>query len=119
MVSPELTPFFRAKEVLDLVTQAHGFRFAGIEVPEETGGNAFAEYVGRGRRLRLVWEGAEKALWVDTAREIGAQIVSRWVDIEGLLAGESVPISRELGDARMEEIAAAVHAFLLEAKEQP
>src|SRR5207248_9580844 len=57
--SPEAwpEPFLCAKERLDALLQANGFRFATLEHYPESSGQAFAEYAGRGQRLRLVWEG--------------------------------------------------------------
>ena len=113
--SPEAwpEPFLRAKERLDALTQANGLRFATLEHYPESSGHAFAEYAGRGQRLRLVWEGRERALWVESAREVAAQVVSRWVDVEWSVAGTRLPLNRDTSDDRIDQLAEAVELFLL------
>jgi hypothetical protein len=63
-------------------------------------------------RLRLVWEGNEHALWIESAREVDAQIVSRWTDIEWSLAGSRLPLDREVSPERVERLAVALEVFL-------
>jgi len=104
--------FLLTKEALDPVLLAAGLRFAGMERLPDSSGTATAEYSGRGRRLRLVWEGRERALWIDAARERDAQIVSRWTDIEWSLAGTALPVNCELSDDRIAELVLAAVEFL-------
>ncbi len=106
------TAFERARERLLPVLQACGFRLAQVERPEHDGENAYAEFFRRGVRLRLVWEGRERALWVESAREVSAQIVSRWTDVEWSVAGTRLPLDTDLSDARLERLAGAVESFL-------
>jgi hypothetical protein len=106
------TAFERARERLVPVLEAYGFRLAEVERPAREGENAYAEYFRRGIRLRLVWEGRERALWVESAREVSAQIVSRWTDVEWSVAGARLPLDTDLSDARLERLATAVESFL-------
>lgn len=104
--------FERARERLLPVLEAHGFKVASVERAAHEEDNAYAEYFRRGTRLRLVWEANEHALWVESAREVDAQIVSRWTDIEWSLAGERLPLNTEVNPKRLERLADALEEFL-------
>jgi hypothetical protein len=106
--------FERARERLLPVLEAYGFKVASVERAARDGENAYAEYFRRGTRLRLVWEGHEAALWIESAREVDAQIVSRWVDIEWSLAGSRLPLNTETSDERLEKLAEVLGRFLEE-----
>ena len=101
-----------ALERLRPVAGARGLRLTLLERPAQAGGNGFAEYTGRRLRLRLVWEASARALWVESARTQGAEVVSRWTDIEWALAGERLPLDLDLGPGRIERLARSVDAFL-------
>jgi len=101
--------FEAARERLLPLVLAHGFRPAALEYE---GGHAFAEYWRSGVRLRLVWEGNEQALWVDSAPEAGAQVVGRWQDIEWQEAGERLPLDRDQTGERVERLVRAVERWL-------
>jgi len=111
---PDLAPdaFERALERLRPVTGARGLRLTLLERPAGAGEHGFAEYAGRGLRLRLVWEANARALWVESARTQGAEVISRWTDVEWALAGERLPLDLDLGPARIERLARSVDAFL-------
>ncbi|HEX9895636.1 MAG TPA: hypothetical protein VGA78_17020 [Gemmatimonadales bacterium] len=104
--------FERARERLLPVWRSHGFKLASVERSERDSENAYAEYFRRGVRLRLVWEANEPALWIESAREIDAQIVSRWTDIEWSLAGSPLPLDTEVSTERVERLATALERFL-------
>ena len=74
--------------------------------------SASAEYGLGDVRLRLVWEGEERVLFIECARAAGASLISRWVDIEWAVAGERLEVDRDLTDARLEKLATALVAFL-------
>ena len=107
--------FDRALERLRPVAVAHGLRLTLLERPARQGEHGFAEYAGPALRLRLVWEATARALWVETARAQGAEVVSRWTDVEWALAGERLPLDLDLGPERIERLARSVDAFLAEA----
>ena len=111
--------FERARERLLPVLEAHGFKVASVERAADEGENAYAEYFRRGTRLRLVWEANEHALWVESAREIDAQIVSRWIDIEWSLAGARLPLNTEVSPERLDQLAEAVEGFLTAGSRKP
>ncbi len=75
-------------------------------------GHAFAEYLRRGERLRLVWEGTDEVLWLEAARERDPQIISRWTDIEWILAGARRPLNPDTADGRIAEIVMALAEYL-------
>jgi hypothetical protein len=104
--------FEQARERLLPVLQAHGFKVASVERAAKEGENAYAEYFRRGLRLRLVWEAQAQALWIESAREVDAQIVSRWVDIEWRLAGERLPLITDTTPERLEMLAEALDNFV-------
>ena len=95
-----------------MVARSHGFRLAAVSRPSHVRDHALVEYVGPGLRLRLVWEGQERVLWVESAREESAQIISRWYDVEWSLAGEQLPLDTDTNDDRIERLAAALDRFL-------
>jgi hypothetical protein len=111
-------PFVRAQERIDMVARSHGFRLAAVSRPSHVRDHAFVEYVGPGLRLRLVWEGQERVLWVETAREESAQIISRWHDVEWSLAGQRLPPDTDTSDERIARLAAALEQFLAARKAQ-
>lgn len=108
--------FEQARERLFPVLRAHGFKVASVERAAKEGENAYAEYFRRGLRLRLVWEAQAQAIWIESAREVDAQIVSRWVDIEWSLAGERLPLITDTTPERLEMLAEALDHFLLARK---
>lgn len=112
-------PFTRASILLGPLFEAHGFRVASREYAEGSEASASAEYVLGEVRLRLVWEGGERALWVEVGRQSGGSMISRWTDIEWALAGERLELDRDLSDARLERLAKAVVAFLARARGEP
>ncbi len=109
-------PFTRASLALGPLIEAHGFRCMAREYSEGIEASAFAEYALGDVRLRLTWEGEERVLFIECARAAGASMVSRWVDIEWTVAGERLPVDRDLGDARLERLAAALVTFLARAR---
>jgi hypothetical protein len=109
---PAPEAFVRADHRLRPLLLDRGFRVVGMEYPTEPGGNALAEYVHGHLRLRLVWEGEARALWVESARQVGAEVVSRWSDVEWNVAGERQPLDQDLDDGRIERLALATLRFL-------
>lgn len=106
-------PFLAARDGLDPVIKAGGYRFVGIETWGTDDRSALAEYRGHGRRLRIVFEAEERSLWIDTATERDAQIVSRWTDIEWLLAGERLEPNFDVSDDRIGELVTAAARFMV------
>lgn len=109
-------PFTRASLALGPLIEAHGFRCVARDYSEGIEASAFAEYGLGDVRLRLTWEGEERVLFIECARVAGASMVSRWVDIEWTVAGERLPVDRDLSDARLDRLAAALVAFLARAR---
>lgn len=106
-------PFTRASIYLGPLFEAHGFRLVARDYDDEAPeGSASAEYRLGEVALRLVWEGTERVLWIEAARAAGGSIISRWVDIEWINAGERLELDRTVDDARLERLAAAVVEFL-------
>lgn len=105
-------PFTRASLYLGPLFEAHGFRCVAREYDEGVEASASAEYRHRNLAMRLVWEGEERALWIEAARAADGAIISRWTDIEWAVAGERLPLDTALDDGRLERLAAALVAFL-------
>jgi hypothetical protein len=112
-------PFLEAKETIEPVLRAAGLRFVSIDRERGGSGHAIAEYRRRGERLRLVWEGSERVLWIEAARERDAQIISRWTDIEWILAGTRLPLSRETGEERIGQLVMALVEYLQRGERPP
>lgn len=106
------TPFDLALERVRPVLAAHRFRLDAIEQGGESTSVSTAEYFRVGLRLRLVWEQAEHVLWIEAARQAGAQVISRWTDIEWTLAGERLPPDHDLSEGRLDRLVSAVERFL-------
>lgn len=105
--------FLAAREALDPLLRAGRYRFAGMERWGFDDRSASAEYRGPDRRLRLVFDAEEELLWVDTAVERDAQIISRWTDIEWVLAGQRLDPNFDLSEDRIAALATAVARFLV------
>lgn len=105
-------PFTRASLYLGPLFEAYGFRLVAREYGEGSEGTDMAEYLRGDVALRLVWEGTERVLWIESARATGGTIISRWIDIEWLAAGERQPLDRSLDDARLERLGAALARFV-------
>ena len=105
-------PFSRASLFLGPVLEGFGFQVMAREYQDGMEASAFAEY-GRGPlRLRLVWEGTERALWVEAGRASGGSMISRWQDIEWIVAGEPLPLDRAVDEDRLDRLGQAVVAYL-------
>jgi hypothetical protein len=112
-MAPELPdPFLRADTRLRPLLMDRGFRLVGVDYPDRARGNAMAEYVHGYLRLRVVWEGEARALWVESARQEGSEVVSRWTDVEWAQAGARQPLDQDLTDARIERLALATLRYL-------
>ncbi len=105
-------PFTRASLLLGPLLEAFGFRLVAREYADEPEGSASAEYLRGDIALRLVWEGEERALWIEAARATGGTVISRWTDVEWAVAGERQPLDHGIDDARLDRLAAALAAFL-------
>ncbi|HUG27170.1 MAG TPA: hypothetical protein VMK53_02645 [Gemmatimonadales bacterium] len=104
-----LPVFDEIRERLLPLVAGHGFRPGPIE---REAVNAYAEFWRKGVRLRLVWEGNERTVWVETAPDADAQVVGRWQDIEWIEAGERLPVDYDLSAVRVDRLLAAVERFL-------
>ena len=51
-------------------------------------------------------------MWIESARTQGAEVISRWVDVEWSLAGERLPLDHDLSDTRVDRLATALERFL-------
>ena len=104
-------PFTRASIYLGPLIQAHGFRVVARDYEAGIEASALAEYSLGDVRLRLAWDGVERIIWIETARQSGGAVVTRWTDVEWVVAGTRLPPNHDLSDARLEELANAIVAF--------
>ncbi len=104
--------FVRADTRLRPLLMDRGFRLVGVDYPDQAEGNAMAEYVYGYLRLRVVWEGEARALWVESARQEGSEVVTRWTDVEWALAGARQPLDQDLTAGRIERLALAALNYL-------
>ena len=105
-------PFTRGSLYLGPLFEAHGFRLVARDYDEGVESSASAEYALGDVRLRLAWDGTERVLWIEAARQSGGAVTSRWTDIEWSVAGKRLPVDPDLSDARLETLANALVAFL-------
>jgi hypothetical protein len=105
-------PFTRASLYLGPLFEAHGFRCVAREYEEGSEATAIAEYGLGNVRLRLTWDGQERVLFIECAQASGGAMISRWLDIEWVVAGERLDVDPDLTDARLERLATAMVAFL-------
>lgn len=111
-LGPGPLPFELARLQLKPLLRAHGFRVAGVEYPRHGTDHAFAEFHRPGLRLRLVWEGEEQVLWIESARQAGVYIIGRWVDIEWAVAGRRLPLNYDTSEARIAQLLSVAARFL-------
>ncbi|HET9066467.1 MAG TPA: hypothetical protein VFN22_11660 [Gemmatimonadales bacterium] len=105
-------PFTRASIYLGPRFEAHRFVVSAREYADEIEGAAVVEYLKGDLALRLVWEPTERALWIEAARTTGGSVISRWLDIEWVVAGERLPLDTALDIARLERLATALDRYL-------
>lgn len=105
-------PFSRASLFLGPILEGFGFQIVARDYQDGVEASAFAEYSRGALRLRLVWEGTERVLWVEAGRASGGSMISRWQDIEWIVAGEPLPSDRSLDDDRLDRLGQAVVAYL-------
>lgn len=105
-------PFDEARLKIQPIAQAYGFRMISLEYPDAATPHAVIEFQRRGMGFRLVWEGGIQSLFIEAARLAGNDAVSRWQDIEWRIAGKQLPLNRETGPERIEELAGALERFL-------
>lgn len=105
-------PFTRGSLYLGPLFEAHGFRLVARDYDEGIEASASAEYALGDVRLRLAWDGVERVLWIEAARQSGGAVTSRWTDIEWAVAGKRLPAQVELSDDRLESLSQALVAFL-------
>jgi len=92
--------------------EAYGFRVVSRDYAEGSEASATAEYAMGDVRLKLVWEGEVRALWLEAGKQSGGSMISRWTDIEWAVAGKRLPVDEDLSEARLERLADALMAFL-------
>lgn len=105
-------PFSRASLFLGPVLEGFRFQIIAREYQDGVEASAFAEYSRGPLRLRLVWEGTERMLWVEAGRASGGSMISRWQDIEWIVAGKALPPDRAVDDDRLDRLGQAVVAYL-------
>jgi len=111
-VSTPGEPFSRASLLIGPVLEQLGFMVIAREYSPGVEASAIAEYSRGSLRLRLVWEGTERVLYVEAARAAGASIISRWRDVEWMVAGEQLPVDYALDDDRLDRLGEAVVTYL-------
>ncbi len=108
-------PFTRASIYLGPILEAYEFRAVSREYHDDTAeGSASAEYRLGDLAIRLIWESSARALWLESARASGGAMISRWIDIEWIAAGEEMELDTSLDDDRLERLASALRRFLEE-----
>jgi len=114
VVQPVPALLIEAREALEPLFRAAGYRFVGQEPIGEGGRSGVAEYRTSARRLRIVVEVDENVIWVDTAVERDAQIISQWTDIEWALAGKRLPPIPGTSPDRIVELTESAARYLSE-----
>ncbi len=112
-------PFTRASIYLGPLLEAHGFRVVARDYEAGSEASAAAEYSLGDVRMRLAWDGSERVVWIEAARQSGGAVVTRWTDIEWSVAGKRLPPDSDLSDARLATLAEALVAFLARGRSEP
>lgn len=112
MSQPVPAVLLEAREALEPLFRAAGYRFVVLEPIGDDGRSGIAEYRTSSRRLRIVVEGSEDTIWIDTATERDAQIISPWTDIEWSLAGQRLPPIRGTSPERITALVEAAAHYL-------
>lgn len=97
--------FTRAKAALAPLVSTSGLVEVRSEYHEATFGSAYAEYVGAGRTLRLVWDGREGALFAEIL------VDGRWKDVESATSAVP-PFDRDRSDERIARLLQAANEAL-------
>ena len=109
----------RARDRLEAILDAQGFRLASENHLPEAFGSAEAEYKRRGLRVQLTWDGRDRWLWLKVAPVQESPNTrshpSTWRDLETVV--NAVPVGAYLqGDAiverRIKELERALKAYL-------
>ncbi len=101
-----------AKPVFDELLTGYGFRLAVEQYRHESFGSAEIEYVRRGLRFRLTWDGRDGILSVAVAEVSGHDHASEWSDLELLVSGQHVSTDEARAPGRVQQLRALADRFL-------
>ncbi len=96
--------FLKVQAELEPVLERVGYTLAVEHYDHVAHGGAYAEYHRRGGRLRLIWSGKDAALWA----EVAPPHLDFWSDLESKLAGTRLGMDRNLDEARVARLRAAI-----------
>lgn len=112
------TAYQQARERLEAELGAAGYRLAAETFLPDAFGSADAEYVRRGGRLRLIWDGKDRWLWCQVAATPdsgGHPAPGEWRDLETQLGlaptGRMLRVAEVIAD-RIDELERAVRQYL-------
>jgi hypothetical protein len=109
-------PFLLGREQLEPELVSAGFRLASDQFDPGAFGSALSEYRGPARRLRIVWDGKDRWLWIQVSRP-GKEhpAYNDWSDLEhelGLRPQAIYAVDDHSLARRLSELRAALQAFL-------
>jgi len=109
-------PFRLARSQLEPALASAGFRLATECYDPEAFGSVYTEYVGRGRRLRLIWDGKDRWLWIE-AGPAGEEhpSLADWHDLERefeIASDRITPVDAQTAPARLANLKSALDAML-------
>jgi hypothetical protein len=100
-----MPPFHqRAFAELRATLEGLGFLLAVEHFDHYAFGSVYVEYRGRGKRIRLVWDGKESVLLA----EVSPAQEDVWTDVETTPRSPPKPFDRDLDDERIERLRDAI-----------
>ena len=101
-----------ARPVFDDLLGGYGFRPAAEHHYHESFGSAVVEYVRRGLRFRIIWDGRDGILTAEVAELSGHEDANRWSDLVLLIHGHPASVDEARAPERISHLRELADRFL-------
>lgn len=108
-------PYVMARLQLEPILQEFGFSLASEALQPESFGSSQADYTRRGERLRLMWDGKDRWLWIAVSTGGERPSYHQWTDLESLRGpapAATMLTDGELGQARVDTLSRVLRHYL-------